>query len=72
MWILDPPTFISLNLATIDNQLLNKHVSWRGARKKDSKSIELLIEALTKLRVMVLDAYASTSNNNHGCAFINI
>ena len=60
VWILDPPTFFSLNLATIDNQLLNKDVSWRGARKKDSKSIELLIEALTKLRVVVLDAYAST------------
>ena len=54
----------------MDMKSLNKGVPWRGAQEKDSKSIKLFIEAVIKLGVVVLGAYASTSNDNHGFAFI--
>lgn len=70
MWILDPSTFFILT--TTNTQLLNKGAPWRGAWEKDSKFIELFINALTKPSVVVLDVYASTCNNNHTLAFMTI
>lgn len=50
---------VFFNVTTIDNQLMMKGVSWGGGQENDSKSMEVFIEALTKFRVLVLDAYAS-------------
>lgn len=65
-------TDISLNLTTIDNQLMNKGVLWRGRQDKDFKSIEVLIKALTKPGVVALDAYVSTNDCNHCLLIISI
>jgi hypothetical protein len=37
----------------------NEKVPWRGGREKDSKLMQILIEALTTHGFVVLDAYAS-------------
>ena len=51
-------TFI--NLTNSQTQLLNKGVPWRGGREKDSKSLQVFVQALSKPRDVVIDAYAST------------
>lgn len=56
-------TNISLNLTSSVVQLMNIGVPWRGAHKKDSISMQILFEALLKCRVVVLNAYASTSDD---------
>ena len=52
---------IYFNLKFISMQLVNKKVPCRGGRKKDFESIWILIEVLTTLPCIVLDAYAFTS-----------
>jgi hypothetical protein len=43
------------------SRFTNEKVPWRGGREKDSKLMQILIEALTTHGFVVLDAYASTS-----------
>jgi hypothetical protein len=52
---------IFFNCTTSKIQLMHKNIPWRGAREKDPNSLQIFIEALTKLRDVVLDAYASIS-----------
>lgn len=52
---------VFFNVTTIDNQLMIKDVPWGGGQENDSKCMEVFVEAITKSRDVVLDAYASTS-----------
>lgn len=41
---------------------MHGNVPWRGAREQGHDCLQFLIEALTRLGDVVLDAYASTGN----------
>lgn len=41
---------------------MHGNVPWRGAREQGHDCLQFLIETLTRLGDVVLDAYASTSN----------
>jgi hypothetical protein len=51
---------IFFNHTMLKTQLMHVNIPWRGAREKDPKSLQFLVEALTKPGDVVLDAYAST------------
>jgi hypothetical protein len=51
---------VFFNFTSASTQLMNGKVPWRGGRKKDLESMQILIEALTTPASIVLDAYAST------------
>lgn len=65
-------TNVFFNLITVDTQLMNKGVPWRGSKENDSTSFQVFIEILTKHVVMVLDAYASTRDCTSGISIIPI
>lgn len=54
------------NQITKITQPMHGTTPWKGARERDSKSMQCLIEALTKPWAKVLDAYALT------CEYISI
>jgi hypothetical protein len=51
---------IFFNHTMLKTQLMHGNIPWRGAREKDPKSLQFLVEALTKPGDVVLDTYAST------------
>lgn len=51
---------IFFNLLNKDTQLMNGGVPWRGGQEKNALSLQVFVEALTKLGVVILDAFAST------------
>ena len=55
----------------LKTQLMHGNIPWRGAREKDPKSLQFLVEALTKPGDVVLYAYASTVRNNFFCFFVS-
>lgn len=57
---------VFFNQTTKKTQPMHGTTPWKGAREKDSKSMQCLIEALTKPWAKVLDAYALT------CEYISI
>lgn len=48
------------NLTSTNTSFLNGKVPWKGGRKKESQSLQMLIEALTTSTSIVLDVYTST------------
>ncbi len=48
------------NFTSLQTQLMNGAIPWRGAREKDPLFVQLLIEAFSKPGDVVLDCYAST------------
>jgi len=50
---------VLFNFTTMASQSMNGSVPWRGACEKDPLFLQMLIEALTKLGSIVLDAFAS-------------
>jgi len=48
------------NFTTASSQLLNGDIPWRGAREKDPKLLQILLEASTSPGDVVLDYNAST------------
>jgi len=48
------------NFTTASSQLLNGDVPWRGAREKDPKLLQIILEAATSPGDVVLDYNAST------------
>lgn len=53
---------ILFNFRNSCSHLMNGVVPWRGGWEKKIMYMQILIEALTKLRDVVLDLYASTSD----------
>ena len=49
------------NMTSTSMQLMNGKVPCKGGREKESKSMQILIEALITLGPIVLDAYVSRS-----------
>jgi hypothetical protein len=50
------------NFTSLQTQLMNGVLPWRGAREKDPLFVQLLIEAFSKPGDVVLDCFASTGN----------
>lgn len=62
MWMWETLTYILIKAIRTRTQLMNKEVPWRGGREKASKSLQVFIEAITKPRDVVHDAYTSICN----------
>lgn len=52
------------NLTTVETQLMNGNVPWRGPREKAPLFMQALIEQLTKPGDIVLDWKAGTGNHS--------
>lgn len=48
------------NFTTKDSQLMKGSIPWRGAREKDPKFVQILLEACTRPGDLVMDYNAST------------
>ncbi len=57
------------NFTTAATQRMKGDLPWRGAREKDVAFMQILIEALSKPRDIVMDWKASTGTF---CPFINL
>jgi hypothetical protein len=49
------------NMTSTSMRLMTGKVPYKGGREKESKSMQILIEALITLGLVVLDAYVSRS-----------
>lgn len=51
-------------------QLMNGMIPWRGAREKDPRFLQILVEASTDPGDVVLDYYASTGEYYYPCVIL--
>ena len=56
--------YIFFHRTTTNTQIMQGNVPWSGAHEQGPNSLQFLIEALTRLGDVVLDAYASTRKTN--------